>query len=146
MSVRIIADEILKLHALLNADRDAAWEPIIVDEIQHFITGRTNTGAINFKVPEDYCAVIVAIEQVNVDDTAAQTYTQTERGAVATKALVSQIGLGSDLFYVFGTGAAAITLTATAAAGKTYFARAIGYFLPSRALARLTHIGTKNLS
>lgn len=137
MSTRIVAQEIRELATLARVD---------VEEVQHFIAGISGAGSINFTVPGDHCAVVVAIEDFNADEALAKTTSQSQGGKVVTQVQTANWTMGADLFYIFPPGKASITLAATPQGGKTYFARAVGYTLPQRALGRLSRMGTRILS
>jgi hypothetical protein len=137
MSTRVVAQEILALSALAKVG---------VEEIQHFIAGISGIGAISFDVAGDHCAVVVAIEQFNVDDALTRTASQSQGGALITQVQTSTWSTGSDVLYLFPPGKATITLAATPQGGKTYSARAIGYLLPFSAYPRLSRMATRILS
>ena len=137
MSDRIVAFEIERLAKLAQVE---------TEDIQHFVAGRTGVGNIEFTVPGDHCAVVVAIEDFNVDDALTRTSFMKQSGAVVTEVQAASWTLGGDLFYVFPPGPHAIGLAATPQGGKVYFARAVGYTLPFSAYARLSRMGTRILS
>jgi hypothetical protein len=142
--MRIASFEISELVKLVNAGLPARAAPIRASDVRQFIVGITDPGEIVIPISDQECAVIVAIEQFNVDSTAAQT-TKLQLGAetTMTKEVPSQWATGDDLFYVFPSGTGKIILTATAVG--TYYARALGYYLPQRAYAALSRMGTKVL-
>ncbi len=146
MSTRNVPDEILKLVELVNADLPADVAPITVTEVQQFISGSKAPGgtSVSFTVPEGQCAVVVLIEQFNVDTTAAQSTKAGNQasGEGTTVSLSGQLAYGADVFYVFGRGAATFTFTATPSGGS-YFARVLGYFVPERALVKLSRMATR---
>ena len=153
MSTRNVANEVLSLLALVNADLPTGSpQRITIDEMRHFIAGcQGNVGegsnVLEFEVSASNCAVVVEIEQFNVDDTdpmRPQRITIGSEGIGATRAEVpTQWAIGADLFYVFGPGKATLTISASPEPASVYFARAVGYFLPVRMLTRLSRIGTR---
>lgn len=144
MSDRVIAAELLALVALVNAPGgNKPSVEITVDEIKHFVEGRTGVGSITFEIDEDHCAVVVAIEETNVDYASARTASQSAKNSVVTEVQASAVVTGSDLFYVFAPGTVKLNLAATPQGGKIYFARAVGYRLPKAALKRLRSVGTQ---
>jgi len=153
MSSRNVANEVLSLVAMLNAGMPLnASQRIAVDEVRHFVAGcEGNAGEASvtllLAVPVGSCAVIVCIEQFNVDETdplRPQRITIGSEGLTATRAEVpTQWAMGADLLYVFGPGQAQLTFSVSPDPSSFYFARAVGYFLPVRVLDRLSRIGTR---
>lgn len=137
MSERSVAREIQDLAALAQ---------VAVEDIQQFVAGRTGAGAIEFAVPGDHCAVVVGIEDFNGDSALPSTTSRGVAGKTVTEVQAANWTIGADLFYVFPTGLVTITLNATPQGGLTYFSRAVGYFLPASAYAKLSRMGTKILS
>jgi hypothetical protein len=137
MSTRIVAQEIRELAELAG---------VAVADVQHFVAGISGVGSITFDVPQDHCAVVVSIEDFNVDEALTRTTTRGTAGVITTEVQPADWTIGADLFYVFPAGPVSIALAATPEAGKTYFSRAVGYFLPNSAYAMLSRMGTKILS
>jgi hypothetical protein len=144
VTTRNVAAEILSLCELVNAGQPKRFVPIGPDDIQHFIAGIENEGDITFKVNPDQCGVVVAVEDFQADKSASHLFTG--GGSVKTIELAADWMIGGDLFFVFPPGTAKISLQATPLGGMTYFARAVGYLLPHRALSRLSRIGTTILT
>lgn len=140
MGTRNIAEEIMSLVELVNRDQPNDFDRIGPGDIQHFISGIQDEGSIQFAVNPDQCAVVVAIEDFNADVSAGKSFLG--NGSVVTVVLAADWTLGGDLFFVFPPGTASIELSATPLGGMTYYARAVGYLLPHRALSRLKRIGT----
>lgn len=142
MSTRNIADELLALLALVNLDspRD---EPLGVDDLEVFSASITGAGSVEFTVPSGKCAVVVALEDFNADPAAAHTISVSAEGKVASEVQPADWRLGGDVFYVFPPGISRFTFVATALAGTTFQARAVGYMLPVSALQRLSRLSTR---
>jgi hypothetical protein len=141
MTTRNIPHELLCLATLAGVG---------LSEIQHFIAGAgvltDGAALIEFDVPRSHCAVVVAVEQFNSDDSMPNTTAQTQGGAAISEVQTATWTTGNDLFLVRPSGRASIALAATPQAGKTYAARAVGYLLPARAYDRLSSMSTKILS
>jgi hypothetical protein len=136
MNNRNIFEEILSLAKLAGVD---------AAEIEHIIVALA-AGDTHFGVPDGRCAVIVAVEQFNVDESLPNTMTRGAAGETITVSSNATAVAGQDVLYVYGPGRATISLTATAAGGFTYSGRAVGYLLPQSAYARLSGMSTKILS
>ena len=137
MSTRSVPQEIRELAALAG---------VTPDDVYHFVSGISGPGSIEFTVPGDHCAVVVAIEDFNADDAMARTASHSQGGATVTEVQAAEWTTGADLFYVFPAGKVSINLSAEPQGGKTYFARAVGYVLPHSAYSKLSRMGTKILS